>query len=282
MAHVFVIGGAGGLGLAVVAGLLARGDTVSISVLNDAEATVARAAAPGIAKVHALDLGNANVVRDQLAKAVAGNPLDGVIVCAAIAPLGPLETTPIDLVRKTIEVNCISAVAIYQAALPALRQSGGRMVFISSMAGVAAMPFIGAYVASKFALEGAVDIMRREAAPQGVKVSLIEPGAIKTPMVDAQIVEVNERLAALDGEEAERYGYLYKAFKVMATQSHNEASSSPETIAKTVIEAFIAENPAPRYVAGDDAQQVIDLAKAGDEQLDQAFVAMYAQAAAAA
>jgi NAD(P)-dependent dehydrogenase (short-subunit alcohol dehydrogenase family) len=144
------------------------------------------------------------------------------------------------------------------------------------------MPFIGAYVTSKFALEGAVDIMRREAAPQGVKISLIEPGAIKTPMVDAQITEVSDRLAALTGAESERYGYLYKAFKVMATQSHHGTASSPEAIAKTVIEAFTVDNPAPRYIAGDDAQQVIDLAKGGDEQLDQAFTGMYAQAAAAA
>src|SRR5690349_1938770 len=101
MANIMVIGGAGGLGQAVVAALLARGDTVSITVLNDAEAAAARAATPGISAVHMLDLGDANAVRDRLGAALARSDADdGVIVCAAIAPLGPLETTPVDLVRK--------------------------------------------------------------------------------------------------------------------------------------------------------------------------------------
>lgn len=283
MANIMVIGGAGGLGQAVVASLLAQGDSVSITVLNDAEAASARAATPGISAVHMLDLGDANAVRDRLGAALSqGDAIDGLIVCAAIAPLGPLETTPVDVVRKTLEVNTVSSIAIYQAALPVLRKTGGRMVFISSMAGVAAMPFIGAYVTSKFALEGAVDVMRREAAPQGVKVLLVQPGGIKTPMVDAQLVEVADRLAALDTEDSERYGYLYKAFKVMAGESHYKTASTPQAIAATVIEAFKADDPAPRYAAGEDAKQLIALARSGDEKLDEAFAGMFAQAAAVA
>jgi NAD(P)-dependent dehydrogenase (short-subunit alcohol dehydrogenase family) len=283
MAHILVIGGAGGLGLAVTAGLLARGDKVSISVLNASEEASARAAVPLVAAVHQLDLGQANRLLDQLTAIIAaGDPIDGVIVCAAIAPLGPLETTPIDTIRRTLEINCTSGVAIYQAALPALRKTAGRLVFVSSMAGIAGMPFIGAYVASKFALEGAVDVMRREAAPQGVKVVLVEPGAIKTPMVDAQLKEVADRLAGLGAEESALYGYLYKAFKVMAEQSHYESSSTADAIAQTVIEAFTAKDPAPRYIAGDDAKQLIAMAKGDDAELDQAFATMYAQAAAAA
>lgn len=283
MAHVLVIGGAGGLGLAVVKGLGALGHAVSVSVMNDAEEALARSAAPMLRSVVRVDLADADATHAALSAAVAGmDSLDGVIVCAAIAPLGPLETTPINTLRRTLEINATSSVAIYQATLPALRKTGGRIIFVSSMAGVAGMPFIGAYVASKFALEGAADVMRREAAPQGVSVVIVEPGAIKTPMVDAQIVEVADRLDKLSGEEADRYGYLYKAFKVMATQSHHEAASSPEAIAETILEAFGAQNPAARYVAGDDAGQVIALAKSGDEALDAAFAGMYAQAAAAA
>ncbi|WP_340316257.1 SDR family NAD(P)-dependent oxidoreductase [Rhizorhabdus argentea] len=283
MANIIVVGGAGGLGQAVVAALLAQGDTVSITVLNDAEAASARSATPGISAVHMLDLGDANAVRERLGSVLAqGDAIDGLIVCAAIAPLGPLETTPVNVVRKTLEINTVSSIAIYQAALPVLRETGGRLLFVSSMAGVAAMPFIGAYVTSKFALEGAVDVMRREAAPQGVKVVLVQPGGIRTPMVDAQLIEVADRLAALDAEDSERYGYLYKAFKVMAAESHYKTASSPEAIAATVIEAIKADNPAPRYPAGEDAKQLIALARTGDEQLDQAFAGMFAQAAAAA
>ncbi len=276
MAHILVIGGAGGLGSAVVHKLLARGDQVSVSVLNEREAASVREATPGVQAIHTLDMSDAVAVRGALSSALANGPaLDGVVVCAAIAPLGPLETTGLDVIRRTIEINCVSDIAIFQAALPALRKTRGRLVFVSSMAGIAAMPFIGAYVTSKFALEGAADVMRQEAAPQGVKVVLVEPGGIKTPMVSQQLEEVAARLKSLDGEERQRYGYLYRGFEAAASQGHNNDSSTPEQIADVVIAALDAEAPEARYAAGPDAEQLIALARSGDAQLDAAMAGMF-------
>lgn len=282
MAHILVIGGAGGLGLAVVEQLLSRGDNVSISVLNDAEEATARARVPGVSSILHLDLSDAETAGTTLARALESLPsVQAVIVCAAIAPLGPMETTPLAVVRRALEVNCVSHVALYQAALPALRQTGGRIIFVSSMAGFASMPFIGAYSASKFALEGATDAMRREAAPQGVNVILVQPGGIRTPMVDNQLIEVKERLSALNSGERDLYGYLYQAFDVMARKSHYEDASTPEQIADTVIGALDAESPRARYIAGADAEQMAGLASQDDAAVDAAFAAIYAQASAA-
>ena len=78
---------------------------------------------------------------------------------------------------------------------------------VSSMAGKVAMQFLGIYSASKFALEGMADSMLREAAGQGGHVALIEPSGIKTPLVERQLKEVDERLETLSDTERERYGH---------------------------------------------------------------------------
>lgn len=276
MAHILVIGGAGGVGSAVVRKLLARGEQLSVTVLNAAEETAARFAAPGISAIHHVDLGNAQTAKAQLDAVLADTPaIDGVIVCAAVAPVGPLETTPLDVVRRALEINCVAHIAIYQAVMPALRKTKGRLVFISSMAGKAGMPFIGAYVASKFALEGAADVMRREAAAQGVKVVLVEPGGIKTPMVDAQIKEVGERVGRLDAEEERLYGHLYRAFLTLASAGQGDASSTPDQVADILLTAYDAPNPAARYPAGADAEQLIALGAQGDDVLDAAMAELF-------
>lgn len=281
MRRILVIGGAGGLGSALVGKLVARGDDVVVTVLNDAEEKAVRAARPAVSAIHRLDLSAPDEVGDSLIAAIADGPVDAVVVCAAISPYGPVETTPIALVRRTLEINLVSHIAVYQAAMPALRRSQGRIVFTSSMAGVAAMPFIGAYVASKFALEGIADVMRREAKPQGVDVVLVEPGGIKTPMVSHQLETLVTDIAALSKEDRARYGHLYRAFQVLATRSHHGDASEPDLVADVLVTALDATLPAARYVAGADAAQLVALAReSSDEALDALFLDMFSQAAA--
>jgi NAD(P)-dependent dehydrogenase (short-subunit alcohol dehydrogenase family) len=275
-----VIGAAGGLGSSVAEALAARGERVLATVLNDAEATAARARVPGLASIDLADLADAEATAASVSKLVerAGS-LDAVIVCAAISPYGPMETTPLALARQTIDINCVAALAIYQATLPALRRSGGRIIFVSSMAGRAGIPFIGAYVASKFALEGLADVMRREAKPQGVQIVLVEPGGIRTGMVAAQLNSIGGRIEKLGDEERALYLGLYKMFQGMLAGAEATASA-PEAIAAVVIEALDAPKPAARYVAGADAQQLIDLAdQLGDAELDEAFAKIFAPVA---
>ena len=281
MRKILVIGGAGGLGSALVGKLVARGDDIALTVLNDAEEQAVRGTLPAVSAVHRLDLSEADQVRDSLAAAIEGDEIDAVVVCAAISPYGPVETTPVALVRRTLEINLLSHIAIYQAVMPALRRSQGRIVFTSSMAGVAAMPFIGAYVASKFALEGIADVMRREAKPQGVDVVLVEPGGIKTPMVSHQLETLVTDIAALSKEDRARYGHLYRAFQVLATQSHHGDASEPGLVADVLVEALDAKAPAARYIAGADAEQLVALAReSSDEALDALFLDMFSKAGA--
>jgi NAD(P)-dependent dehydrogenase (short-subunit alcohol dehydrogenase family) len=271
--RILIIGGAGGVGSAVVDILASRGDTVATTVLEAAEADSIHARYGGAVKAHTVDLSNPAATLAKVKLLVDTMPaLDAVVVCAAIAPIGPMELTPLSTYVKTFEINCVSAVSVYQATLPALRKTGGRMVLLSSMGGRAAFPFMSAYIASKFALEGLGDVMRREAGPQGVKVSLIEPGGIRTNLVRQQLLEVEPGYAALGEENRERYGYLYKGYLKMAGDSLRETASTPDEIAAVVVEALDAAEPETRYVAGADAKHFFEMSRAmSDRQVDEVF-----------
>ncbi len=101
---------------------------------------------------------------------------------AGIVVTALLEFVDLDRLRWQMEVNVVARVAVTQAFLPLLRASKGRVVFIGSIAGYLSAPFVGAYSASKFAVEAIADSLRMELAPSGLAVSLVQPGAIATPI----------------------------------------------------------------------------------------------------
>src|SRR5690606_12176358 len=137
---------------------------------------------------------------------VASMPtLDHVIVCAAVSHFAPMEMESCAMLRRAMEINCVSHLAIYQAAIAALRQSGGRLIFTSSLSGEVATPMMGSYVASKFALEGLADVMRQEASAWGVDVILMQPGTIDTPIVYNSRIKAQEKVANLSDAEDRYY-----------------------------------------------------------------------------
>ena len=117
--------------------------------------------------------------------------LDGLVNNAGIAIGGPLETLPIDDFRRQIEVNLTAHVAVTQAMLPAIRRARGRIVFITSIGGLMAVPMFGAYHAAKFGLEAVGDVFRQELRQWGISVSIVEPGSIATPIWERGQEEVD-------------------------------------------------------------------------------------------
>ena len=109
-------------------------------------------------------------------------PLSALVYNAGIALGGPVENLPMDLYHKSFQINFFGVVALVQAFIPELIKSKGTLCMIGSMAGRIAMPFLSPYAASKFALEGFCDSLRREMNPFGVKSILIEPAAVATPI----------------------------------------------------------------------------------------------------
>jgi NAD(P)-dependent dehydrogenase (short-subunit alcohol dehydrogenase family) len=267
-----VVGAAGGVGLEVARALIQRGDRVIGTVRNEQEEAMLAELEGGLSEVLRLDLADADAVLATLKPFFARTgAVDAVVICAAINPNGPIETESLATVRHTLEVNTLSVLAIYQAALPALRKSRGALVMIGSITGKYAMPFVGTYVVSKFALEGLADIMRREAYPWGVRVVLIQPGGINTPMSRAHVPQVEAKIAALSPEERELYGPLYQGF-VERLRVTVPNGAHPSVVAEAIVEVVDLDEPAARYPVGEDAKALAaKLPTLSDADIDEIF-----------
>ena len=172
-----------------------------------------------------------------------GVTLYGLVNNAGASAMGPIEKLPLGEWRALFETNIFGLVAMTQAVLPQMRAAGrGRIVNVGSLTGRIASPFQGAYSASKHAVEGLSDSLRRELVPYGVKVSVIRPGAINTPF-GAHEVEMLEPY-----ETDEPYGDQVKAYKAWFSRQH-PAAPSPVVVAEAVHHALTAEHPHSRYTA---------------------------------
>ncbi len=184
--------------------------------------------------------------------ALAGiESLDALVNNAGIAIASPVETLPLDELRRQLEVNLVGQVAVTQALLPALRASGGRIVFVGSIAGRSALPFLSAYAASKHALEAVADSLRVELTPWRVAVSVVQPGTIRTPMWQTAGAYA-EGLAEQAGDRAAPYAERAAAFRAIAAK--RGANGAPaEAVAAVVERALTSDRPRTRYVVGRDA-----------------------------
>ncbi|MDM8532978.1 SDR family oxidoreductase [Anaerolineales bacterium HSG25] len=186
--------------------------------------------------------------------------LSGLVNNAGIAVAGPLEFLPVDEIRHQFEVNVFGQLAVTQACLPLLRQStNGRIVNMSSMSGKIALPFVGPYSASKFALEAFSDSMRLELRRWGITVSIIEPGAIKTPIWQKTVKSGMEILNKLPPKAYEFYGSAIKKVPQIL-ENGNDRGIPPEKVALAVAHALTTPTPKVRYIVGNDARFAIGFA----------------------
>jgi NAD(P)-dependent dehydrogenase (short-subunit alcohol dehydrogenase family) len=175
--------------------------------------------------------------------------LDAVVNNAGIVVGGPVEGVPLDDLRRQLEVNLIGQVAVTQAVLPRLRESRGRVVFVSSLSGRVATPMTGPYNASKFALEGLVDALRMEVRPWGIRVVLVEPAQTDTDMWRDADSALDESVAALAPEHRELYARHIEGWRKSIPRSQRMASSV-DGVAATIERALAARRPRARYVVG--------------------------------
>jgi NAD(P)-dependent dehydrogenase (short-subunit alcohol dehydrogenase family) len=181
---------------------------------------------------------------------LGGAPLRGIVNNAGIALGGPLESLPLDDMRKQLEVNTVAPLAVAQAFLPQLRRSKGRIVNISSIGGRVPQPFVGPYVVSKHAIEGLNDVLRLELMGWGIKVIAIEPGTIATPIWDKGSAQVEEALEKMTPEQRDLYRpRLDKMPKIIARQ--NKRGVPPSKVADAIEHALTSDRPKARYLIGD-------------------------------
>ena len=181
-------------------------------------------------------------------------PLHGLVNNAGVALAMPLEFLPLDELRRQLEVNVVGQVAVTQAFLPQLRSAPGRIVFVGSIGGRSALPFLGAYAASKHALEAVSDAFRVELRPFGIAVTIVEPGTIATE-IWRKGGELFQQLAAgLPGELMELYGARMTAFRDAAAAAGRRAEPA-DGVAVVVERALTAQRPRVRYLVGRDARR---------------------------
>ncbi|HJZ47369.1 MAG TPA: SDR family NAD(P)-dependent oxidoreductase [Roseiflexaceae bacterium] len=184
----------------------------------------------------------AQLVRERL----GGETLFGLVNNAGIATAGPLMHQPIEEIRYQIEVNLIGQLIVTRGFLPllgtdrSLRGKPGRIVNVSSAGGKIAAPFIGAYAASKHALEGLSESLRRELLLYGIDVIIVGPGAVATPIWDkAEQIDVSAYAQTDYAEILRRFSTYFVG--------EGRKGFPPERIGETILQALTSPSPRVRY-----------------------------------
>jgi NAD(P)-dependent dehydrogenase (short-subunit alcohol dehydrogenase family) len=238
-----VTGASSGIGEACAVRLARAGWRVLAGVRREGDA-------PAGTEELLLDVTDGEQVR---AAAERVDELHGLVNNAGIAISSPLEAIPLDELRRQLEVNVVGQVAVTQALLPALRRGRGRVVFVGSIAGRSALPFLAAYAASKHALEAVTDSLRVELGPWGMHVAIVEPGTIATPIWRTAAATADQIQKRVPSETLSLYQDRIGAFRRAATAAGRRAQST-DPVAAAVEHALVAEKPKTRYLVGRDAR----------------------------
>ena len=270
---VVVTGASSGIGQASAHELARRGFHVLATIRKAADAD---------------RLGNVNIepflldITDEagiaaLAKRIADDPqrrpLRGLINNAGVGMNAPVETLPLADWRRLFEINLFGHIAMIQALLPMLIESAGTVVNISSVGGKVAMAGYGPYAATKFGMEAISDSLRREVAPLGVKVVVIEPGAVVTEMLE-RVDKVGAKVIDdMTPPQRSRYAAMMQAVVAQA-QAAVPRGASAEQAGKVVADAVTSRRPKTRYTIGRDAAIIVRMIRfISDRSLDRLLAA---------
>jgi NAD(P)-dependent dehydrogenase (short-subunit alcohol dehydrogenase family) len=256
---VVVTGASTGIGRATVVELVGAGFHVFATVRREADADSLRSQFPEIVTPLIMDLLDEDAVRAAGEVVNAAGPLFGLVNNAGAALPGPLETIPIDVFRRQIEINLTAQLLVTQVMLPALHRSAetigdARIVMIGSIGGRLSGPILGGYGAAKHGLVGLSSSLRAELAPFKIKVLLIEPGAIATPIWDrgrAAGDEVQSRHSETNARYADQIAAAGKMAERLA-----QSGLDPSVPAKVILDALQSRNPPPRQVVGREAKVI--------------------------
>jgi NAD(P)-dependent dehydrogenase (short-subunit alcohol dehydrogenase family) len=191
--------------------------------------------------------------KDKVQRAVGKDGLVGLVNNAGVGDGGPVETMDLDILRNVLEVNLVGQVAVTQAFLPLIRKAPGTIVFIASIGGRIASPFMSPYNTSKFAIEALGESLRQELAPWGIDVVVVEPGSIDTPIWEKGAQTIDEQMAKLKPAAKRLYSKQLRRMDEVLRETASRGIA-PEKVAKTIHTAIQSESPKHRYLVGRDAK----------------------------
>ena len=253
---VLVTGTSSGIGRATALLLDAQGYRVFAGVRKEADGReLSQACSDRLTPVtiDVTDAGQIESAREQLAEAVGDEGLVGLVNNAGVGGGGPIEFMPLDELRRTIEINLIGQVAVTQACIPLLRRSKGTIVFIASIGGRVASPFMSPYNTSKFAIEALGESLRHELRPWEIDVTVVEPGSIDTEIWSKGNEQIRERLDDMPEDARRLYGRQITRFGEVLNETASRGIPA-EKVAEVVHKAIASDNPKHRYLVGTDAK----------------------------
>lgn len=256
MANVFITGASTGIGEATTVHLDSLGHRVFAGVRSDAdgERLVQRASTRVFpVKCDVTDLDQITAARKVVGEEVGTAGLQGLINNAGVAVGGPLEHLPLDQWRWQFDVNVFGQIAVSQAFLDLVRQGKGRVSFTGSIAGRSANAMLGPYAASKHAIEAISQALRGELEPWGIHVSVVEPGAIKTPIWDKGRNTADVLAEQLGPEAAAQYAHGID-FVRKGIEFQDKNAAPPLLVAKAFEHALFSSRPRTQYLVGKDAK----------------------------
>jgi NAD(P)-dependent dehydrogenase (short-subunit alcohol dehydrogenase family) len=252
---VVITGSSTGIGRAAALHLDELGFQVFAGVRKEIDGDSLREAASDRLEPLILDVTNAEQISNaagRVREATDGRVI-GLVNNAGVGAGGPIEVLDLDDFRRSIEVNLTGQIAVTQAFLPQLRDAKGRIVFVSSIGGLMANPFLSPYHASKFAIEAVGDSLRQEVRGQGISVSIIEPGSIATEIWDKGEDTAARLRAGLDPDAERLYGRALDRFAELGKEAGAQGIP-PQKVAEAIAHALTAARPRTRYLVGRDAR----------------------------
>jgi NAD(P)-dependent dehydrogenase (short-subunit alcohol dehydrogenase family) len=256
MAVVLVTGSSTGIGLATARHFARLGHDVHAGVRDPAAATELT-----VASVHVVTLDvddEASVARAVGEVLERSGRIDVLVNNAGIGGGGPIADVPVEFAKSMFETNYFGAIRMIQAVLPGMRaQRSGAIVNVSSVWGRVAVAGHGHYCAAKHALEAASEALAQEVFALGIRVAIVEPGAVRTP-----IFQKAKRFADPSSPYAAHVRRLLLLYQLAM-----ETISEPEAVARAIHDAALGETAKIRHVVGEDARRVIEgRARVSDEE----------------
>jgi NAD(P)-dependent dehydrogenase (short-subunit alcohol dehydrogenase family) len=254
MAIVLVTGCSSGFGLEIALAFARRGDQVVATMrdLSRSEALRRRVAEESLGgvSIEQLDVTRPESVQAAVRQALAQHrAIDVLVNNAGIGAVGALEVIAPETFRDVFETNVLGALAVTRAVLPSMRERRhGRIVFMSAIGGLLNTPYLGAYCASKHALDCLAATFDIELRPFGIRASSVCPSAFQTPMADNLRAEMGQE-GAYAAAAREYYAGLLGRIR------HGPGDLSP--VVDAVVEAATSDDPRPRYLVAPHLSSIL-------------------------